>query len=979
MLLMGVLLMLVSSYQLFFQQQTTAQSKVLGELSSTLSVVKIKHALNLDWRDAFVGNGVSENELIFTNPEASAEVSFHEGGKLQIGENSLIRITSTGKDTGLNIEKGIIRAKLEGNRSFHVEMNGKEYELKGKDTEIQINIQEDKGEIGVISGNLTVEKEGLKEELTTQTLLSIEGEEIKKKSVPYKLISPARDTIFYTVGDQFPITFNWTDAEEVTISVSQLSRMKEARTLVGRPGASMDLGPGTYYWKVESSKGPSLVGSFKIVREVTPVLIRPLEGESITVLSGGTQEVMLQWEGTPNQKYKVEWEVDGYNGSKVVDNKALSVPFGAGELLRWRVRIEDDHRPLAIWSVWQNVKIKRLLPPVVPTELTPDGVEYQTYSASDQDVELKWNSIQPVELQLLSPKGTKENKKISVQTFAFKAREAGKYRWRLRGTDIFDRKSEWSEWKTFIIEDMSEQSNMDAQRIQLKRPDQLVKFNWENESGEQTVFELSKDQIFSNVVIKRELTGAETETVIPDTGVYYWRSRKVRPDGSVKMSRPVKVIIEPAPAPAKPQKLPDVEVPIEWKVNDPKTTRWNILDFFISSAHADDITGIVRVEIPSNEDAKEFLIKIFKDEELTELVLEKTIQGTTFEWEGARPGTYYWQYAVIDHWNRKSPFSDLAFLTVTGKEIVKAEKPRLKGPIRASEVDQKDVNFSWSESAGTVEYVLEVSHEEDFSEIIVREFSKDPSVKIGKHKWTPGLYYWRVKARNELKQETVSNTGRFRIRPLLERIIIVDQYANQKTWKKAWRRRAAVAWSPSKDSYSFEDGIDKGRIDGQGLNGLEFKGTEFLENWILSAEILRQSGEVFEGQDYLFQRLFIDGGKNFPLHSGTRISVGLGLGHTTGQEYTVQNNAIKSNSTSDVSVGPVFRSFHPVSQDLEFQTKMLYFMGGVKQLEIGADIIRAWKDDYYMIGGISYGWREYEVGSGEQSSIRANIGLGKEF
>lgn len=965
--------MLVSSYQLLFQQEHFSQSKILGELSLALSVVKIKNPLNLDFRDAQVGNDISDNQLIFTNPDASAEISFHEGGKLQIGENSLIRVRAEGK--GLDIERGIIRAKLDGDRPFLLEMNGNEYELTGKNTEIQINLKGDKGEIGVISGNLTVEKDGAREIINPDSLIALDGDKMKKRDVAYKLISPESRKVFFYVGQETPITFNWEPADEATLLLSNSADMAGVRKIKANPGIPQDLGPGTYYWKVESDKGLSLTNTFRVQRESTPVVIRPLSGSEVKFIAREDQdsELVLQWQGDFRTRYMLEWETKGETHSSVHRGGSAILKIAESGILNWRIRLEDEKRPLALWSPWQEIKVKRIHAPVIPTNLSPDGIEYQTYTDPNEEIELKWTSEHPVEIELITPKGHKELKSSNVKSHFAQAVEIGVYRWRIRANDGFERTSDWTEWKTFEITDMKDDATPGVQRVQLKKPDQLVKFAWENQ-GEETTFELASDPAFKEVVIKRDLKSGSTETVMPKTGTYFWRSRQTRTDGTINLSRPIKVIIEQAPAPGKPEKLPDVEVPIEWKVIEKKTT-WNLLDFFISRAHADEVKGVVKIEIPASEDAKTVMVRVYRDQEMQNLILEKIITGITFEWEGANPGIYYYQYAIVDHWGRQSPFSDPAILTVTGKEMRAAEKPKLGYPIRAAKIETKNLTFKWSESDEAVGYRLQVSDSENFKNFIVDAETKDNSYDLETLPTKPGLYYWRVKALNEFKQETISNTGRFTILPPLEKIVIADQLAT----KKVWKRRASIAWTPSKDEYSFKDGVHTGNISGQAIMGIEIKATVFFEDWIVSGEILRQSGSVFEGEGYLFQRLFVDGVRNYNLPSGTRIGAGLGFGQTTGQEYTIAHSTVKSTTSADTSYGPIFRSFHPINKDWEAQTKVLYFLGGIKQVEFSGEMLRAWKESYQILGGLSYARREYEVGSGEQSSIRFSVGIVKEF
>src|SRR5690606_333997 len=101
-LALGGVLILISSYQLFFRPSESAGGEKLGTLTSALSVVKTKTALALDWRDAAIGAPLTENQLIYTDDASGAEVSFNEGNTLEIGENSLVKLRSRGDEESLD-------------------------------------------------------------------------------------------------------------------------------------------------------------------------------------------------------------------------------------------------------------------------------------------------------------------------------------------------------------------------------------------------------------------------------------------------------------------------------------------------------------------------------------------------------------------------------------------------------------------------------------------------------------------------------------------------------------------------------------------------------------------------------------------------------------------------------------------------------------------------------------------------------------
>ncbi len=155
MILIGALLIAVSSYQLLWGQRLHSESlNILGELSSLTSVVKIKNVQSLEWRDATVGNPLADNQLIYTDSDSSAGVTFLSGDGLQIGANSLVRLHSRNDTNIMDVQKGQIRTSLNSDKPMTVEFNCKDYLLTGKGAEVQINLSGEKGEIGVIKGEV---------------------------------------------------------------------------------------------------------------------------------------------------------------------------------------------------------------------------------------------------------------------------------------------------------------------------------------------------------------------------------------------------------------------------------------------------------------------------------------------------------------------------------------------------------------------------------------------------------------------------------------------------------------------------------------------------------------------------------------------------------------------------------------------------------------------------------------------------------
>ena len=968
---LGALLILISSYQLFFSTTQSQSGLTLGTLTSTFSVVKTKGALALDWRDATIGNELTENQLIYTDNRSSASVAFKDGGSLEVGENSLIRLTTERSGPAMDLERGFIRAKIDSAHPVKVQMNGEDYILTGDDAQIQINLKNEKGEIGVLSGEVNVQSSTVAEKLDTTGSLVIDGETVTKKKISYQVSSP---NIVYAAEVPTDVLFKWTPGHATKFHISDSTDFSYAETReVAASEISLSLSDGIYYYWVEGESGKSLIQKMRVVQESAVDLIRPLSGESVDIIQDASPELHLQWKDFGKLNYLVEW-FDGEMHSAKTQGMSLKVPVRNSGNFRWRMKILDTNRPEAVWTNWQDIKVNLINLPTIPTELHPHDVEFQMYEKPFEKVELKWNSSHLVEYEMLDPKGTTTTNKVSAAASEFIPELAGTYKWRARALDNYLRSSAWSEWKTFVVEDLSQTKSQEGiQRIQLKKPDQAVTFTWESSQGTVSVFELAKDSQFKNIVKKVEVSKGSIQVSVPEAGAYYWRSREFRSNGTVHVSEPVRVIIEPVPAPLKPEKLPDIEVPIEELPVKTSSLDW-MLNLFISSAHADELKGMAHITLPTKEDAKEYIVRIYRDENLSDLALEQRISKKEFTWSEVTPGIYYWQYAVIDYWDRESQFSDPAVLTIKGELYALPVKPKLLSPIRAVEVENTEVELRWSISPTNNHYIVEVSDDESFQNIIVKEEVSLADLNLKSRKLSPKLYYWRVTALNKKNKRVLSNTGRFKVKPVLERIVIVDQFA----YKKDWKNRLMLFWAPSMDKYTFTQNGQEGDIDGNALNGLGVSGTYFFNRGALNGELLRQSGEVFEKEEYFFQRAMVDYVYTWNKNENHRWGVGVVVAQTSGQNYQINSGVVSSESNSSLSYGGIFRNYLSFNETWEMQGKALYMAGDLSQWEIGADALYHQKN-YFLMSGLHYSSRSYSENSGEQTSLRLSLGIGKEF
>ncbi|MFL5785146.1 MAG: hypothetical protein ACJ76H_11080, partial [Bacteriovoracaceae bacterium] len=962
--LVGALLIILSSYRLFFSRAGNFEGITLGRVSALEKVVKIKRARALDWVDANASDLVTENQMIYTDELSQAEVEFNEGHRLVISENSLVKIRSRGKENELDVNKGSIRATLSGNEPIIVKMNGEDYELKGENANVEINLHGNVGEIGVVSGKVELAKDGKTTELDEKTALVVEGEKYSTKALAYVLLSPAKLAALYTGPQSSDIVFTWTGETSGNITLALTSDFSgdsvETYPVDGNSFRTK-LSPGHWYWKLESEKGSSLVSDFRLIEETAPEILRPKNGETVDVLvdEKGTQTVRLEWTGGEAKNFSVD--VDGKISE--VAHEVFPATVTANELT-WKVKVSDPKRPFAIWSETQKIRVKHHPFPVMPVNMYPETVEFQSFSKTPEPVELSWSSAFNADIEVKTPTKTVDLF-TNTNSISFEPVEVGIHKWRVRAYDQFSRYSEWSEWKEFTIVDMSgEKTGEGVQRIKLNRPDQEVTFGWNGRGN--NVFELSSDKDFQNVIVKKDVNGSETKLSVPKTGTYYWRSREFRKDGTLHVSEPKKVIIEPVAAPGKPAALPPMEVPLERVEN---TTTF--IDRIFASAFADDVFGVARFQLPKLEHAKAYVLRIYRKGEENP-VFEEKVTGPDFAWKNALPGEYDFQYAIVDYFDRQSPFSDRSSLTV--KEDTAPSRALLISPIRLEKITSEKIEFKWKESDRSKVYHFELYDDENLSTKLFEEDVKTNSFELGK-KLPEKAYFWKVTSVSEKGEKTPSSVGRFFYLPPKEEVIIAAPSENPA--EKIWKSRAHVAWAPSSDSYKFSDGNNSGKIDGTVMMGLEGRGTIFREKWIYAGEFLRQSGKVFKKEPYSLTKLTMDAGHKWK--SGKHMfTIGPSVGFGLGQSYGIEGSTVTASSVSGALYGGVVRSYHDLGQVWSAEGKLSYLLGAFTEMELSGNLLRSMKD-YYLVIGAGFVGRSYTKNAGEQTSLKLNAGIGREF
>ncbi len=964
----AVALITLSIYQLWLPINYHQKQTILGELGFLENSAKLKVSGDLVWRDARRGDPVSQGSSVFTGEQAQAVVSMNSGSSIQLGANTLIRITET-----VQLENGLVHTTL-GSQPLELNISGVNYRLEGEGARLQLSQNALATTLSVVEGELKVAGVAESFELKKDQGLEVGAGTPKKVVYEIPLLAPKAAAKLWT-RDLERVSFEWQSETSAKLEVSRDLNFSETifSQELAQNTQALELTVGTYYWRVSQANKVSRLGEFSILAEQPITLMQPKAGAVIELAPG--QKVftqLLQWSDTKVQSYELMLDREGVLEIIELQQTDYSLKLSKTGELRWKVRPKDSSRPKALESEWSSLILLEAHDFKAP--VWPSAFVELSKSREDQSADLRFESTGLEHEWVLEHKGeiiSTTRQVASELSFPYQE-NAGEFEVKVRSFNKFGEASPWSlplkvNWIPFQAREP-----MQGQEIKLERPDQRVNFQWEGE-GEQH-FELSQDDAFSEIIITRKAVSA-TEIVFPEVGTYFWRVRRL--DGSY--SPPTKVKVEPSPPLSAPKAPPELkqELKLEFKT-DKKTSLWDLL---IPTAFAEDFNGTLNFSLPASEKAEGYKVEIFADEQLSQLVFTSTIVNPQVEWQGARPGQFWYRYSLIDAWGRESEMSPASVLNVIAGQMSPPERARLLRPIRAQIVEPSPfITLAWTASARTQSYQLQISNDESFSEVLLdlslntnQHLVDTKDFKLGE------MYYWRVFSRHQLG-ETSSSTGRFvyGVKP--------REAKQTSPVEKLLRPLKAYSflslnWTPQTLTSQINEKEFNGEIDGLLLNSLELQGRRyFAESWALDLKLSNQAGKVFSSQDYLSRELHL--GATFSLQHGRSLyHTSLGATQVSSTRFRLATPEDLRGETQSSLAGAVKVEWEQRFEKSDsLHSSLALVAGDASALRMDL-FYRRFYPRYFVQSGLSYQSLKVKTktGSNEGQLLGLTIGAGLSF
>ena len=838
----------------------------VASIVEQLKTVKRKRDFYQGWVDVKPGDGLSQNDEIYTHEQSSAHIKFTNGPEINLFENSLLRIKSSKLGSSISLEKGNMIAKLSPNSpKLDVELNGKRYSFNSQNADIQIEKGKNENKFLLLAGKAKLADQDI---LPNQVaIININTGVLKIKEIPFIPKLPENNQTYYYLKEAI-LDFSWkytNQAVPVKIVISRDANFSEVileESLdTNNYKTSLSL-PGTYYWKLIASdltEGP--IRSFSLIEEDYPIL----NTDQFIIQQGpkSTSKAYFNWSKNNGRHYLVKIQKpDGELEEIFTTTQYLEFTPKELGIYSITVKVAEENRPLALWSLPITISVIKALP-IDISSVTPELIEKVNYQDQSANFLLSWTG--PVNGTKYIIKLTKDSEVTELDTeqtsIALNLKDSGIYNWEVIGIGTSGILSNKIAGKILIKAPINLIGlPSEGAIIELDKPSQLVSFKWDKiDEIQQYEFELASDPSFKKIIITRTLDENNLSTPVAEIGKYFWRV-KVKSGIGAQYSTPRSVEIRPAPPLDRPEVSPDIKIKLKYL--DEKSSSFNLFDLFISKVHASDIEVVAEWNLPANSKAKSYTVEIYKDPELKELLTSIETEFPRVVWKNAIAGTFYWRFSYVDFWGRRTEFSKSSMLSTEALEIkpvildIELQNPIHKAVVLNEESDQ--LQLRWKIIPEIQEYLVVIAHDLEFKNIILKKITTNNEFNLTCKEFDnrEGEYYWKITSgENTSKRRQFSitcSTPPAPPEPLKPEVILeVKPIAHEAQFNDHFIK---LGYSPHQIAYQNKAGQYTAKVDGIVLNSWYATYQRPVDLWYfqtISPTLSVSRGKVFQNITFM--------------------------------------------------------------------------------------------------------------------------------
>lgn len=674
------LLGLLSLYQLYGAKYFTSTSNNefrVASIVEQIKTVKRKRDFYQSWTDVNSGDGLSQNDEIYTHEQSSAKINFDNGTQISLFENSLLRIKNLNKQNTLSLDRGNLTAKLsKAAPKLDVQINGKKYSFESENANIQIEKGTTENKFLLLDGKAKLNIDAKAQEIKPNQVIiqDIKSGKLNIRELPFSLKLPLHNSIKY-FSKPIEVDFSWTYTSKAVPSKILIAHDSSFKDIVLEKSVNDTHTlftlekEGIYYWKLISEDG--IVGPIRsfTLKEEHPLLVQT--NKNIIYKGPKLNELInISWSQDTAKKYLIKIESPDKKISEVeVTSNNYELTANQIGTYKVSVKVQSSNRPDAIWSEPASLEVIEAKAIVINSAM-PELLEKVSYNQDSLPHLLSWSGPQSgvnYTIKLKNEKTVQEYQSENPQMLVH-LNDAGTYTWEILGETPSGIRTNSITGKIILKRPIHlNQTPAEGAIIELEKPDQLVSFKWNQiENAKDYQFEVARDQSFSKIIYDKNIETNNISTTLGQTGKYFWRVR-IKKGNAVEYSNPVSVEIKPTPPLLRPEINPEIKIKLKYL--EEKSSSFNWIDLIIDSANADEKIAVAEWDLPTNPKVKLYIVEIYQDQNLTKLITQITSASPHIVWKNASAGKFFWRVSQVDFWDRKTEFSKVSTLNTEQVEL----------------------------------------------------------------------------------------------------------------------------------------------------------------------------------------------------------------------------------------------------------------------------------------------------------------------
>ncbi len=504
---------------------------------------------------------------------------------------------------------------------------------------------------------------------------------------------------------------------------------------------------GTYSWGVAAIDEATQKRTDYSVRSISidknppasPKLIFPANKDTLY-----DELINLKWNSVePNASYSIEIYSDAQMQSSVVKEEksdtSVFVNINKQGQYFWRVRAMDSQKNIGNFSPLSSFELQ--LPVILSDKQVKLSSPSKETISTDKETVFVWEPVSGANkyhLQVVSP-SFKDQQRVAYDNLldantATMELKGGSYEWRVKA---LNKKSETGyTTSSFTVYD----ADLSLQKVDLLTPlhdaavkHQEVSFSWQSVNRNTTYIIIIKKDNWENgaIVYQKNLSTTDIKLVLSH-GNYIWGVKAI--DGLNKTetefsTRPLIVDLQ------KP------EAPVLKAPNNNIITEEYLVEFRWEPAEVADASLSYTLEM--------YKVENNSDVQMT----SKTTRQKNLNYNFTQSGKYKWRVFATDIAGNVSAESEYRFFEIKNITNLSGVHISLMSPADNLSTQQTDITFWWEEVSMAEKYIFQlVSPSFSSVERLVKSVEQTGNqIQIS---LTPGIYQWRVKAKNS-SSETI--------------------------------------------------------------------------------------------------------------------------------------------------------------------------------------------------------------------------------